>query len=408
MAFWDRLFNNQNKNLKQGIGLNGGALIFSQYGDFNYQGETVQACISRIANEMKKLRPRHVYTDGMGYKVNNDRLNFVLQNPNSRQTGADFLEYITWQLFLNYNAFIIPYYDEKGTLLSLYPLPQGSYTILTDDKGEDYLKCQYNGTRPDMTFRYKNIIHLRLKYSVNEIMGGNKFGQPDNEQLMNLEKLNGQLLKNVTKNVAGTVKGYFTPKAHIDIDTLKESKARLEEMWNSDSAFAILDCGTEYKEINRTTSNVDADTLKFLDEKILRYYGVSKAILSGDYTKAQKEAFYQSVLEPLVISWGQAFTKALFTDREKQVGNKVMFFADELDYMTTSEKMELVRLLGDQGGLYLNEVRQMFGWEPLKEMDGKRLQSLNYIEATKAGAYQGTGDEKETDNNIDNKTDSKV
>lgn len=399
MAFWDKLFKgNTNKNLRYANGLNGGPLIFTQFGDGNYQDETIQACISRIACEMKKLRPRHVENEGNGYKVKNSRLNYILQNPNTRQSCSDFLEYITWQLYLNYNAFIIPYYDNKGALLALYPLPQGSYTILTDEAGEDYLKCQYNGIRPDMTFKYKNIVHLRLKYSVNEVMGGNKNGQPDNDKLLELEKLNGQLIKNVARNVKGSVKGYFTPKSHIDMDTLKNSKALLEDLWNNDSAFAILDAGTEYKELSHTASNVDADTLKFLDKKILRYYGVSEAILSGDYTKVQKEAFYQSVLEPLVISWGQAFTKALFTDREKQVGNRIMLFADEFDYMTTAEKMELVRLMGDQGGLYLNEVRQMFGMEPLSEMEGVRLQSLNYTTA------QSFNHSKTV--NIDNKNDT--
>lgn len=402
MGFWDKLFTKQRQTLRPAQGINGGSLIFTQYGDTNYQDETIQACISRIANEVKKLRPRHVYTDGMGYKVNNDRLNYILQNPNSRQTCADFLEYVTWQLYLNYNAFVIPYYDTKGQLVNLYPLPQGNYNIITGDDGEDYLQCQYNGVRADMLFVYKNVIHLRLKYSVNEIMGGNAQGQPDNAQLLQLGKLNAKMLQSVAKNVAGSVKGYFTPKAHIDLDTLTESRARLEELWQSDNAFAILDCGTDYNEIKNSTSNVDADTLKFLDEKILRYYGVSKAILSGDYTKAQKEAFYQSVLEPLVIAWGQAFSKALFTDREKQVGNKIMFFADEMDYMTTSEKMELVRLLGDQGGLYLNEVRQMFGWEPLAEMEGQRLQSLNYVDVKNAGKYQTGEDGKPVDNTDNN------
>ena len=401
MGFWDRLFTKEKKVLKPANGINGNTLVFTQYGDTNYQDETIQACISRIANEMKKLRPRHVHTEGMGYKVNNDKLNYVLQNPNSRQTCADFLEYVTWQLYLNYNAFIVPYYDAKGQLVALYPLPQGSYNIITGDDGKDYLQCQYNGVRTDMLFVYENIIHLRLKYSVNEVMGGNAQGQPDNAQLLQLGKLNAKMVQSVAKNVAGSVKGYFTPKAHIDLDTLTESRARLEELWQSDSSFAILDCGTEYNEIKNTTANVDAETLKFLDEKILRYYGVSKAILSGDYTKTQKEAFYQSVLEPLVISWGQAFTKALFSDREKQVGNKVMFFADELDYMTTSEKMDLVRLLGDQGGLYLNEVRQMFGWEPLAEMEGQRLQSLNYVDVKNAGKYQ-TGEDEKTVDNTDN------
>lgn len=382
MAFFSK---KNKKELTFKRGLNGAPFSFTQLGNLNYSDETIQACISRIAVEMKKLRARHVKLDTVngGYKSIDDRINYILKNPNERQTSADFLEYVTWQLFLNYNAFIIPYYDDRGGLISLYPLPQGAYSILTDNNGTDYLKCQFNGLYDDMTFIYKNVIHLRLKYSVNEVMGGNQEGQPDNIQLQQLEKLNAQILVNVAKNVKGSIKGYFTPKTYLDKDSLIASRKALQELWEGDNSFALLDAGTEYKELSQHGANVDAETLKFLDKKILRYYGVSEAILSGDYNTSQKTAFYQSVLEPLAISWGQAFTKALFTEREKQVGNAVMFFTDEFDYMTIAEKMELVRLLGDQGGLYLNEVRRMFGLEPIADMDGRRLQSLNYTEVEK-------------------------
>ena len=42
----------------------------------------------------------------------NDSLQAVLNNPNPRMTTSDFLEKVTWLLFLNYNAFIVPTYYE--------------------------------------------------------------------------------------------------------------------------------------------------------------------------------------------------------------------------------------------------------------------------------------------------------
>ena len=395
MAFSD-LFKSKKKNLKYSQMLSGGYPVFTQFGQHNYKDETIQACIFRIASEMKKLTPRHIRANEEGYEAVNDSIDRVLREPNPRQTISDFLEYVTWQLFLNYNAFIIPYYDENGNLISLYPLPQGSYSIMTDDTGLDYLVCSFNGAREDMTFVYKNVIHLRLKYSVNEIMGGNQVGQPDNAELLRLGTLNSNLLNNVERNSSGVLKGYFSAQAHLGEQALQKSKAELAELWKADgSGFAILGAGTEFHELNKMTQTVDNEILKFVDEKILRYYGVSAAILKGDFTKTQYEAFYQSVLEPLVISWGQAFTKALFTNREKQAGNKIKFFTAPLEFMTTAEKMELVRLLGDQGGMYLNEFRQMFGMAPEKELVGKRLQSLNYIQSDKANKYQLGEDDKE-------------
>lgn len=123
---------------------------------------------------------------------------------------------------------------------------------------------------------------------------------------------------------------------------------------------------------------VDATTLKFIDEKILRNFGVPLPILTGDYTKAQYEAFYQKTLEPLIISIGQAFTMTLFSDREKGFGNKIVFYPHELIFMDTNQKLEMVRMLGDSGALYENEKRVAFGLRPLPELAGVRMMSKNY------------------------------
>ena len=47
---------------------------------------------------------------------------------------------------------------------------------------------------------------------------------------------------------------------------------------------------------------VDAETLKFIDNRILRIFGVSMAILIGDYTKDQYEAFYQKKIRATCYS----------------------------------------------------------------------------------------------------------
>ena len=56
-----------------------------------------------------------------------------------------------------------------------------------------------------------------------------------------------------------------------------------------------------------------------------------------------------------------------------------------------SQKLELVRLLGDSGALYENEKREIFGLAPLEELRGVRKQSLNYVDADKAIVYQLQG-----------------
>ena len=128
--------------------------------------------------------------------------------------------------------------------------------------------------------------------------------------------------------------------------------------------------------------------MKFIDEKILRNWGVPLPILTGDYTKAQYEAFYQKTLEPLIISISQAFTKKLFTDREKSFGNKIKLYPKDLIFMTVEQTLEMVNMLSNTGSIYENEKRVAFGLRPLPELEGKRYMSLNWVDVDIANQYQ--------------------
>lgn len=123
------------------------------------------------------------------------------------------------------------------------------------------------------------------------------------------------------------------------------------------SGFLPLDLKAEYTPISPQVKLVDADTLKFVDEKILRNFGVPLAILTGDYTKEQYEAFYQKTIEPIVVHYSNAFTRTLFTQGQKDRNNMIQFYTKNLAFMTMDQTIEMVRLLGDAGDLYENEKK---------------------------------------------------
>ena len=194
------------------------------------------------------------------------------------------------------------------------------------------------------------------------------------------------------------VNGIVKYKTLMDGEKTEAKLKTLEkQLNNAESGFLGLDLSTEYIPIDKKLELVDSETLRFIDEKILRHYGVSLPILTGDYTKAQYEAFYQKTLEPLIIALSQAFTRTMFTKNEISHGNKIQFFPRDLVFMSVQEKLELVRLLGDSGSIFENEKRVAFGLLPLAELEGKRMQSLNYVDVNIAGTYQ-TGSNSEGGN----------
>lgn len=402
MSWFDKIFRRGPKKTIIAPTLNGWLPMYGQYMDFNvYSSDMVQQVLSCIVNEMKKLRPMHIrnsenFNDPVPVKGN---IQDILNNPNPLMTTSDFLEKIVWLLLLNSNVFILPIYstwtdqktgEERRYYEALYPLKPTQVDFLQDEGGNLYVKFYFaNGT--NTTIPYENVIHIKYKYMLNDFMGGNELGQPDNEAIKKTLQMNEHLLKSIAKamdasyQVNGVVK-FNTMLDNGDTEAaLKELERKLN---NSESGFLPLDLKAEFTPLERKAEIVDADTLKFIDEKILRFWGVPLAILTGDYTKAQYEAFYQKVLEPLIISISQEFTKKIFTTRQRAFGNKVELYPKDLIFMTMEQTLSMIEILAPTGALFENEKRVALGLRPMAELEGKRFQSLNWVNADDASKYQ--------------------
>ena len=401
MGWLSDLFKKQTENptqTKYAEVMSGYAPIFSQFGQDIYASDVVQQAISCIVTEIKKLRPEHIREKNNDIIPVNSSLQTVLNNPNPLMTTSEFLEKVTWLLYLNYNAFIIPIYytwkDERGIekrqYEALYPIQPTQVDFIEDASNTLFIKFRFNNAQ-EYTLRYSDVIHIKYRYSVNQYMGGNEAGQPDNDALLKTLDLNHKLLQGVSKAMTSSfaVNGVVKNNTMLDGDKVSAALKELEtKLKKSESGFLPLDLKYDYTPIKREIQLVDEATLKFIDEKILRHFGVSLPILTGDYTKEQYEAFYQKTLEPLTISFSQAFTKALFTSGELSHHNKIMFYAKDLIFMSVDQKISMLKELAPTGGLFENEKRVMFGLRPLEELVGKRYISLNWIDANKSNEYQ--------------------
>lgn len=406
MNWLTNLFKRKPNNATYAQMLTGGTPIFSQFGTNIYASDVVQQAINSIVLELKKLTPTHIAENGNDCTPVNSNIQRVLNNPNELMSTCDFIEKIAWNLFLNYNAFIVPIYytwtDKKGVLqrhyTAIYPIQPQNVDFIEDASGRLYVKFRF-GDGSETTLPYSDVIHLRRNYSVNDFMGGNEFGQPDNGALLKTLQLNSDLLT----GVSAAMKSSFSINGVVKYNTLMDDGKTESELQKleaklkkSESGFLPLDLKADFREIKKDIKLVDADTLKFIDEKILRNFGVPLPILTGDYTKQQYEAFYQKTLEPIINQMSQEFTRIMLTDGERSHGNKIVFYPKNLIFMSISETLEMIRLLGDSGGLYENEKRVALGLRPLKELEGVRMQSLNYVSVDLAAQYQ-TGGNKTDD-----------
>lgn len=368
----------------------------TDFGEDVYASDVVQQAVYAIVSEMMKLDPSHVRRKNGDFVMVGGDIQNVLDNPNPLMTTSAFIEKITWLLLLNYNVFIYPIW-EGNTLKALYPLQPSEVAFDTDygGTGKTWVRLTFpNGYQGDLP--YENLIHIRYKYSLSEFMGGDENGSPNYKPILDTLKLNDTLLKGLAKSLNmqtvmnGLIKIKTMQNYEDQVAKIKEFERKLQA---NESGIAITDVSSEFTPFTKQVQFLDATTLEFIDKKILRNWGVSIPIINGDYTKEQYEAFYQKVLEPLVKAFGQAFTKGIFTGREATgFKNEIVFYAKEMIFMNTTQKLELFKELGARGSCYENEYRVAFGLRPMRELEGKRMMSLNYIDTKDAQKYQTGGD----------------
>lgn len=399
MGWFSDLFKKEPKEVKFAPMLDGYMPIYSQFGTNIYASDVVQQALKCIVDEMTKLNPMHIrYINNDPVPVKGSVQN-VLYEPNPLMTTSEFLGKICWLLLLNYNAFVIPtYYTwidpttkvERRYYEKLYPIQPTQVDFIEDASGTLFVKFWFwNGETT--TIPYDDIIHIRYNYSVSEYMGGNRMGQPDHRALLDTLSLNDQMLKGIAKamNASYQINGVVKYNSLMDKGKTEEAIKQFEQnIQQSKSGILPLDLKAEYTDLKRNIQLVDADTLKFIDEKILRNWGVPLHILKGDYTKPQYNAFYQKTLEPLIIAISQAFSKKLFTERERAFGNRIELYPEALIFLTVEQTIEMIKELSPTGGLFENEKRSFLGLMPLPELEGKRYMSLNWIDANNADLYQ--------------------
>lgn len=409
-------FTSKNDGLRWADVMSGRTPIYSAFGSNIYASDVVTQAMRCVIDEAMKLTPVHVLRKGTDFVPvpAGDTLQRILNAPNHYMTTAEFLSKVLYYYFSDRpNSWVIPTYRLDGagrkTYTGLYPVdPAGGVEWLEDANGRLLVKLKFLGDVKPLILPYSDVIHLRRNYGADEYMGGGRGGKADDRGLLQTLNINHQMMQGIGKAmkasqaVNGVVKYGSVFGQEQGAAALAEFEAAIQ---NSQSGILVLDMKGEYMPIARDLKLVDADTLKFIDEKILRNFGVPLPILTGDYNKSQYEAFFQKTIEPLIVLLSQEFTRVLFTPNERSYGHEVRFFAKELIFMSMDQKIAMFNLLAPTGAVYENEKRVAFGFMPQAELEGKRYMSLNWIDASQANQYQVGKDDSTGDGGEDNQQD---
>ncbi len=373
--------------------------IFSSYGEDVYMSDFVNNCIDRIATEVSKIRIVSVIEKpGLIQQQNDDITRLFRFKPNKLQTTKDFLACCEWLRRKDHNCFIYPQYEYvKGRdgvrykrYIGFYPLNPTSIEIGVDGNEAWEIKFYFqDGSH--YILPYDEIIHLRWRRGKNTIIGGgDDLGQPDTRELLRSIQVLDKVMQGLPKSIEASlkIKGLYHAKSIIDSDKLKETRESFENhLFDSKAGIVATDLAGDFTPINVNPTKIEEGALKFLKAILRERYGISEAIISGDYNGDQHGAFYQTCIEDFIVELEQAMSSTVFDGQLQNIGHRIKCYYDRVAYLSTQNKIDIAHIATDVGNMSLNEINEMFGLPPF-EGGNRRLQSLNYVNVELVDKYQ--------------------
>ena len=388
--------------------------IFRSFGSNIYLSDFVNNAIDRVASEISKIDLKSIVQSGDMLQIQNDDITRLFRfKPNPLQTTSDFFSNVEWLRRKYRNAFIYPQYDiltmpdgrKFRRYTAFYPLKPHSIGIGVNNGQVWEVRLDFDDGN-SYTLPYADLIHLRWRRGANTVIGGgDDTGSVNDTDIITVIDALNKTIEGLPKSIEASlqIKGVYHAKTLAEAQRLAKIRDDFEShITTSASGMVATDLAGDFTPVNISAPDIPEPAMKFLKSIIEERYGVSAAILSGDYNGDQHSAFYQTAIEDFIIQFEQAMTACVFTPREQDVGHRIKGYYSKVNYMSTKDKLELANLAKETGIMMLNEINEMFGMEPF-EGGNRRLQSLNYVniedvdayQKGKAGIKEGTTDEEE-------------
>lgn len=375
--------------------------IFSAFGSNIYLSDYVNNAIDRVASEIGKIEFKSIVENGDTIQIQNDDITRLFRfKPNPLQTTSDFFANVEWLRRKDRNAFIYPQYEivtvngrQFKRFIAFYPLkPSAVYIGVNGNQAWEVRTDFEDGS--SYTLPYSDLIHMKWRRGSNTIVGGgDDNGQANDYDVIRVLDSLDKTIQGLPKSIEASlqIKGVFAANTLADADKLGKTRDDFEShIITSKSGMIATDMAGNFTPMRITPPEISDEALRFLKAVIQERYGVSAAILAGDYTGDQHSAFYQTAIEEFIVQWEQAFTACCFSAREQDVGHRGKCYYSKVAYMATKDKLVLSDLATKTRLMTLNQINEMFGAPPFAGGD-VRLQSLNYADSGIVNQYQLQG-----------------
>jgi HK97 family phage portal protein len=336
--------------------------VFRTWGGQIYECDMVRSAVDAHARHASKL----------SYQMNGTaRTKLYTQTrskPNPWMTWSAFLERCVNIYNIQNNLFIVPILDQYGEVSGYFPvLP--SECELVEVAGEPWLKFTF------LQGQKKSVKLNRVGIVVRHQLKDDLFGEKNTAlaPTMELESMVNQGIAEGVKNAA-TFRFMAQLNSKAFDEDLRKERQRFDKNNFQGESGGLLLFGNQFSNIQQIRQEgykVDPEQKRQIKENVLDYFGVSENVLQNKALGDELDAFFNGAIEPFSIKLSEAMTNMVFSQREINGGNSILFTANRLQYMPVAQKISMVKELGDRGFLMIDEGRELFNYAPLPDGKGQ-------------------------------------
>lgn len=336
--------------------------VFTSWGGKIYESELVRAAVDATARHVSKLQ----YS--MKGTARQKLYTATKSAPNPWYTWPQFLERCSNIYEIQNNLFIVPVLDNTGEVAGFFPVLPSSCEVVQHGS-VPFLKYLFmNGQMRSMELSRCAVIP---KHQLQDDFFGEKNTALDPTMRL-VSMVNQGIMEGVKNGATYRFMAQLTGKA-FDEDLRKE-RERFDKNNFQGGGGGLLLFGnqmTNIQQLKQEGFKVDAEQMKVIQESVENYFGVSTKVIRNEATGDELAAFFDGKIESFAIKLSTAISRMVFTDRELSIGNEITFTANRLQYMNVSAKISMAQQLGDRGVLTIDEIRELFNYEPLPDGKGQ-------------------------------------
>lgn len=353
--------------------------VFRDWKGEIYESELVRAAIDARARHISKLK---VELKGTAQPSLQSKLRL---GPNQWQTYSQFLYRTSTILDIHNTAFIAPVFDSGMVITGYYPLLPKKCEIV-EYNGELWLRYKFAHGQTAAVELRKCVIMNKYQYR-DDFFGSNNDAMDETLKLIDIQN---QGIQEGVKNAASyrfmAQVSNFTKADDLKNERLRFSQENLTKEAEAGGLLLFPNTYQNIQQIKSSSYEVDPEQTKLINDNVYKYFGVNERIMKNEATSDELDAFFNGAIEPFAIQFSEGMTKAIFSERERAGGSQLQATANRLQYMTTTQKVQMAQQMLDRGVMSINEARELFNYMPV---DGGDIRTIR-------GEYKNAADEEMT------------